>query len=109
MGTKKVDYKETRVFSGHTDIITYSYDGTTMIETTDGSGEAYTYSEIIDIKKDGTFTQEMTILEGNEIYKIKVSGVWSFVYGNKENKIKNKERKSSVYDRKIYRNRRWGC
>ncbi len=89
---KNVDLKETEVNNGNIDITTYSYDGATMTVTEDGEGETTTYSETIEVKKDGTFTQEQLVQAGYVTFKIKISGVWSFVYGNKENKIKNKER-----------------
>ncbi len=99
---KSADYKITYVENGNTDVTTYSYDGTTMTRTTDGDGTAYTYSETIEIKKDGTFSSDI-LNEGRYfntdtyewetgMQKEMMSGVWYFLEGNKELGVKNKEK-----------------
>lgn len=96
------DYDYTTVNGSNTTVYGYSYDGTQMTRTVDGTGTTYDYSEEITIEKDGTFkvvtkeeedywddvAQEMKTGTNTET----VSGLWYFVDGNKELDVKNKER-----------------
>lgn len=96
------DYEEKDVNDNGTDITSYSYDGSDMTETTDGSGDTYAYSEKITIDKNGTFemvtsrekeyfdTGSLTWKTGTETETY--SGVWYFLDKSKDLDVKNKER-----------------
>ncbi len=96
------DYEEKDVDDNGTDITSYTYDGTNMTKTIDGSGETYAYSEKITINKDGTFTNvtkkdkryfdsgDLTWKTGTQTETL--DGVWYFLSGNKDLDVKNKER-----------------
>ncbi len=105
---KNVDLKETEVNDGNTNITAYAYDGTIMTVTENGESGSYSYSETIEIKKDGTFVANSS--ESKQILnqtgetttwttKVKNSGVWNFLYGNKELGVKNKERVQFIMEK----------
>ncbi len=89
---KNADFKNTLIYNGSPKkTTTFLYDGEIMRRHTNGYGIDYPYSETIEIKKDGTFTLDISQGEGGDISKAYGSGVWYFLKGNKKLGVKNRE------------------
>ena len=51
-----------------------------------------TYSETLEIEKDGTYAFSVTEMDTSFTYSLSGSGIWYWLKGNKELEYKNKER-----------------
>lgn len=89
------DMTTTYTTSSYTSTTTTSFDGTTITQTSvytvGGSSSSntttYTFSNEVEFAKDGTFTE--TIIDDGDSETN--SGIWSWVYGNEDIDLKNKE------------------
>ena len=66
--------------SSTTDVTSYSFDGTTMTETDGGSTDSYSFSQTIEIKKEGTY--KLTIVEDGTTSV--TEGNWWWLDSNKK-------------------------
>ncbi|MFH2142768.1 MAG: hypothetical protein ABIJ97_10115 [Bacteroidota bacterium] len=91
------EMNETATYSsGGSSSTMYNFNGSslTIIDTDAGGSNTYTlmYSESCEILKDGTFTSK-TSMSGDGYTSTKdAEGTWTWISGNKEDDLKNKER-----------------
>ncbi len=90
---KEMESNTTRTYSaGGSSTETVTFNGTTKTTTNSNGSTTSTYSESIEILKDGTYKTNYKEIEESVTRIYEGNGTWAWVDGNKEDEYKNKER-----------------